>query len=165
MARTGPWALLLADVIAVFHAHRLSSVLPARVASHFDAFGNPNGWMTREELGEFYVGFVLILSLLLFAASRLVQRLSSDLISLPFKSYWFAPEREAFGRARLGGQLCWLGVLVVGLMIVVMRVVARVSLGEPELARTAFPKIIVGFILAMIAFTTLTSIPFGRRNE
>ena len=40
--------------------------LPARLATHFNAAGQPNGWMTREEALQFGLG-ITVLFLLIFS--------------------------------------------------------------------------------------------------
>jgi Protein of unknown function (DUF1648) len=48
--------------------------LPARMATHFDAAGRANGWMTREESFHFSVGFVAVLVLFFSAILWLVEK-------------------------------------------------------------------------------------------
>jgi Protein of unknown function (DUF1648) len=48
--------------------------LSARMATHFDAAGRANGWMTREESFHFSVGFVAVLVLVFSAILWLVER-------------------------------------------------------------------------------------------
>jgi hypothetical protein len=48
--------------------------LPVRMASHFDAAGRANGWMTREGMLYFDIGFLAFLAGVFFAVLLVVQR-------------------------------------------------------------------------------------------
>jgi hypothetical protein len=48
--------------------------LPGRMATHFDAAGRTNGWMSREESFQFSVGFVAVLVLVFFGILLLVDK-------------------------------------------------------------------------------------------
>src|SRR5207237_1170658 len=69
--------------------------LPERVATHFDASGQPNGWMSRHG----HIIFIMLLGLalpLLVAGSFFCLRFFPGRgINLPHREYWLAPERRA----------------------------------------------------------------------
>jgi Protein of unknown function (DUF1648) len=65
------WAAPLAVALRYW---RVWNQLPPRIATHFDAAGHANGWMTREESFHFSVGFVAVLVLVLFGVLLFVER-------------------------------------------------------------------------------------------
>src|SRR5688500_1481613 len=66
--------------------------LPERMASHFDASGVADGWMTRDAYVWFMVGVVTFVSLTMNAAFGSVRFLPNAVINIPRRDYWLAPE-------------------------------------------------------------------------
>jgi hypothetical protein len=64
-------ALSLAAIVLVVAT---SASLPPRVATHFGAGGQANGWMTREGYVAFMLAFAVVLPWLVFAAIALLPR-------------------------------------------------------------------------------------------
>lgn len=83
--------------------------LPDRVASHFDAAGEADGWQSR-------TGFVVVMaatmafSAAVFAGiALLIPRARDNLFNLPHRDDWLAPERRAQTVAQLTGELLLIG--------------------------------------------------------
>ena len=70
-----------------------SAQLPDRVATHFNASGIPNGWMTRGTHIEFTLLMGLVIPAFVLALFSLVRRFPG-LMNIPYKDYWLAPERR-----------------------------------------------------------------------
>ncbi len=71
-----------------------SQQLPERVATHFGLHGEPNGWMQKPSAVMVMGGFGLGLPLLTVVLSFLVRFVPADLVNLPHREYWLAPERR-----------------------------------------------------------------------
>ncbi len=68
--------------------------LPDLVASHFNFWGEPDGWMSK---GSFLVFQAILLIFILGTTSLmpiLFNRLPDAFINIPNKNYWLAPERR-----------------------------------------------------------------------
>jgi len=103
---------VLLVLYAVVHFSNNYSQLPAVVASHFNARGMPNGWQTKQ---AFFVVFAVVSFLIVFVAfgiPRLISALPPQLINLPNKQYWLAPQNLAETRAFLETQFAWFGCAV-----------------------------------------------------
>ena len=100
--------------------------LPAVVAQHFGAQGNPNGWAPR----EFFFGLswfiLLLLSGLLMFTPRLLSRMPVSMINLPNKDYWLAPERKAESLRFMERQMEWMAVITVAFLVLVLFVATYV---------------------------------------
>jgi serine/threonine-protein kinase len=81
-------------LIAVGHGIWAYTVLPERVASHWDGLGNPNGYMSRDGFVSFYLWLMVGLSTLFGGIGALVRVTPDDAVNLPNKEYWLAPERR-----------------------------------------------------------------------
>lgn len=110
-----PFLILLACAAAFIGVTSRCS-LPAVVASHFNAAGVANGFMTRALYVPFTFAFAVVLPLLLvFLSSRALNNPKAR-INLPNHEYWLAPERRAetadFVRRHLARFASMLALLV-----------------------------------------------------
>ncbi|HEX8288490.1 MAG TPA: DUF1648 domain-containing protein [Pyrinomonadaceae bacterium] len=68
--------------------------LPEQVASHFNFWGEPDGWMSKSS----FLVFQVILLVFILGMSSLTPFLFNNLpdafINIPNKNYWLAPERR-----------------------------------------------------------------------
>ncbi len=86
--------------------------LPDVVASHFNARGVANGWQTKSAFFAFFVGAVALASLVGFGIPSIISKMPMDLINLPHKEYWLAPERRTATLASLDSSFAWFGCAV-----------------------------------------------------
>jgi uncharacterized protein DUF1648 len=97
---------------AAIHFFSLYSQLPPVVASHFNAHGTPNGWQTKTIFFAFFVGGLVVASIVSFGVPRLIESLPFDLINLPNKEFWLSPEQRPGTLAFLSSHLAWLGCML-----------------------------------------------------
>jgi uncharacterized membrane protein len=128
----------------------ISGQLPERVATHFDATGHPNGFMTRESCRIFMLTFTLGFPLFIAAVTGLIPWLvPPSLVNLPNRAYWLAPERAQQSRAFLSVQGIWFGcILLVFLSSVDWLVVNANSTVPAQLP-------LKPFVTAMVLFFTV----------
>jgi hypothetical protein len=81
--------------------------LPPRVASHFNALGQADGWMSRELDLEFMAGFTLLVPLSLLGIGLLIGVTPAGAINLPHRDYWLAPERHRETRGYMARHMAW----------------------------------------------------------
>jgi hypothetical protein len=88
----------LALAYAVFFAciYATAGILPLRVSSHFDAAGQPNGWMNRDSYLGFTCAMGIGLPLFIAGVAALAARSPVGSFKIPNRAYWLAPERRAF---------------------------------------------------------------------
>jgi uncharacterized membrane protein len=89
--------------------------LPPWVASHFNAAGYPNAYMTRGFYVRFMLAFGVGLPVVLVALLSRVYSRAQD-VKLPNRAYWLAPERISQTRATLVSFGAWLGSLTVAMV-------------------------------------------------
>lgn len=117
---------------ALAHLAMYYPELPERVASHFDAQGRADGWMSRDAFawtvsltyGLLGGGFLVL--------AQALPRFPDSLINLPNKEHWLAPERRADSLARLGRRLVRFGAVNVVLVAVLVNETIQVNLGGAE---------------------------------
>ena len=147
--------LLIMGLLQLAHFYPL---LPARVASHFDAYGTPNGWAPKEAFLLLRVIILLVPAVILFAGPNLAKS-RPERINLPNKSYWLAPERVGETQLFFRTQMSWFacGVLFVLLYGTSQAMSANLPGGHFDSANMF--RVIAGFI----GFSIIWSIYFIRR--
>jgi uncharacterized membrane protein len=143
------WFLLLAMAGAAFVAVTLPS-LPARMATHFGPSGRADAWSSRGT----YLVFLAVVGLLLpLAIGALTARLGASrpqLLNVPGKEYWLAPERRREGVARLAGAMWWLACLMLALSVAVHGLILLAHRSDPpRLPTVAFIALLAGFLVGM----------------
>lgn len=68
--------------------------LPAKVASHFDSNGLPDGWMSRGECDGIMVVAALIVPGIVIGTMGSAGRIPVSFINLPHRDYWLAADRR-----------------------------------------------------------------------
>jgi uncharacterized membrane protein len=69
--------------------------LPERVATHFGANGQANGWMTRGGHVQFTLLMGAALPAFVMGLFALMSRFPGQALNVSHKEYWLAPERRA----------------------------------------------------------------------
>jgi uncharacterized membrane protein len=151
-----PALATLAALLLVWWLHMRHSLqrLPERIATHFDGAGVPNGWMSRDGLGAFDFLFLAFVLAVILGSGFLIRFLPARMINVPNRDFWFAPERSRQSHARMFTHMLWFACLMVGFLIAVNQLVYLTNLrpGQPRLPFPGFVALLVGFLLAVIAW-------------
>jgi hypothetical protein len=95
--------------IALAHLNWAYSELPERVATHFNAAGQPDDWSTRGGFVVIYVALIGVMAVLFGGLAVLLPRFPGSTVSLPNRDYWLAPERREQTMRRIGEYLLVMG--------------------------------------------------------
>lgn len=138
--------------------------LPPVVASHFDARGIADGFLSRTAYLALTTGLVAVLPLAVVALPGLAAGRGDGLLNLPHRAYWLAPERRAATLAWLRGHCRWLAValsLLMGWLHV--QVVLAQGLQPPRMTGGVLPLTLGVFLVAVLAWTGVLLRRFRRR--
>jgi len=145
-----------ATFTALALAVRQHGSLPERVATHFGANGQPDGWMSRDSHTLGQVGITIFMAGLFFSLSLFLPRVPDRFINLPHRDYWLAPSRRAATFAWLAAMFLWLGALLQAFLGHVFREVWRANLAaRPELRLNSLWLQISLFLLVVGLVITL----------
>ncbi len=151
--------LLLFAVILVVGT---ASQLPPVVASHFDAAGRPNAFMSRSG----YVRFVLFLAIGLPAlVVGILRALYTRAVQLkvPNRDYWLAPQRLDRTRGFLVAHGVWFGSLMVTLVCMVHWLELAANRRQPvHLSSQAFFAVLGAFLIATAVWIAALMFAFRR---
>lgn len=104
---------LLVVLFFVFGASLLASIsmLPDRMATHFDGNGEPNGWMTRSE-HMVIMGFLgAVLPSFIMAICWTTRYMAASSVNIPYREYWMAEERRIESTEFVFEHSVWLACL------------------------------------------------------
>jgi len=140
-----------------------STGLPARVASHFGRGGIANGWMTHDGYIAFMLAFIVLVPLVVVAATGLVPRLATSRISLPHRQYWLAPERKEATVGWFASHGCALGVLLILFRLGVHFLTLEANTRTPaRLDESEFFMVLVGFLVLLAIWIVAIALRFRR---
>jgi len=139
---------VLLVLYAAVHFSRLYSQLPDMVASHFNSRGAANGWQTKQAFFGVFSGVSVIAVVIAFGIPRLVAAMPAQLINLPNKQYWLAPEHQAETKAFLNSYFAWFTCAIFSIIILTFDYAIRSNLhpeNPPNPALMGY--VLVGFLL------------------
>jgi len=93
MKRYLSWIVLLVAAAVFVSTHLMwMQSLPERVATHFNAVGQVNGWMSRSTHSTFMLLFGLGLPCFIMVLMWVMRFLPPNLMNVPKAAYWRSPE-------------------------------------------------------------------------
>ena len=107
-------------------------VLPAKVASHFDAHGRPNGWMSRTADAEILTAVAILVPGIVIGGMGGAGRIPVSFVNLPHREYWLAPERRGAALAVLLKYALWFAALNVLFLAGVQALIVEANLPTPH---------------------------------
>lgn len=157
------WLLfVLLLMFAVIFVNRTAASLPSIVASHFDAAGQPNGFMSRSDYMVLLRVLTLGLPLAVVGILAIVYSRATDL-KMPNREYWLAPQRLERTRAFLIAHGVWLGSMLVAFMCFFhwLELDAN-SQQPPHLSNRLFASGIIVFLVCLAAWIGTLMFAFRR---
>lgn len=146
---------VLLVLYAAVHFSYYYPQLPGVVASHFNGRGVANGWQSKSAFFGVFVGVSVLAVLIGFAIPRMIAAFPVQMINLPNKRYWLAPEHRAETLEFMNGYFAWFACGIYLVMILTFDYAVQQNLhpeNPPDPARMWYA--LAGFLL----FTTVWTI-------
>jgi Domain of unknown function (DUF1648) len=152
-------ALVVALAVASLALAYFYPQLPPVVASHFNAAGDANSWQSKQAFAGTFCFVYLLFATVNLVLPHLIMSLPAELINLPNKGYWLAPERRLHTAHVVGDQLAWLGAgqIIVVALVGQLAINANLPGGDGRLGPAA-----IWFVVAFVFFVVLWLIRFFR---
>lgn len=129
------------------------AALPDTVASHFDASGQPDDWMSKSGFLAVYFALLGLLAVLFIGLPLLIRRLPDSMINVPHKKYWLAPERRSTTLDWFARQLYWFGMLFMLFVISLTHQLLRFNLGKSAGLEKSFWFLLIAYLLITILWS------------
>ena len=157
------WSVFIALLLlAILFVTGTASELPPMVASHFDASGQPNAFMSRSGYIRFMLCFAVGFPVVIVIILTMVYSRATDL-KLPNRDYWLAPQRLNRTRAFLVAHGVWFGSLLVTLVCYVHWLELRANrLLPPHLSNQTFAALMLAFLIATGVWISALMFAFRR---
>ena len=126
--------------------------LPQKMATHFNASGKADGWMSRDGLMLMNFGFLGLAVFLGYLLPWLVGFLPVSLVNVPNKPYWNTPERWPEAERRMTVALQWMGFMLYGWLIALNQLTLRANLHPPPRLGQGFLFLVVAYAVGIIAW-------------
>ena len=154
--------VILAIFAAVYFSYCYQQ-LPEVIASHFDGRGVPNGWQSRSAFFAVFAGVSVLAAVLGFGIPRLIAAMPMQLINLPNKQYWLAPERREESLKFLRLHFAWFGCALFLVIFFAFHYAVQSNLhpGAPP-SISGFWLVLVGFAVFMVVSMRRLFRRFGR---
>jgi len=139
---------VLLVLYAAVHFSNLYPQLPDVVASHFNARGAANGWQTKQAFFSVFIGVSVLAIVVGFGVPRIIAAVPAQLINLPNKQYWLAPEHRAETMAFLNAYFAWFACAIFLIIILTFDYAIQSNLhpeNPPNPARMWY--VLAGFLL------------------
>lgn len=134
-------------------------ILPAMVASHFNAAGIADRWMPKEGFLIFEAVILLFVIAHYTILPLIIEKMPDAIINLPNKKYWLEPERRAETFAKIRKFLQWFSVGLLTLILLVNQQVFKANLMRQNVS----PLIIWTIIGSFVIFAIVWMIIFVRK--
>lgn len=145
--------LVLAILMVAFGASLIASIpmLPNRVATHFNAAGAPDGWMSRSQHLVFMAALGFGLPLFIMGMCWTARYLPMSAINIPHRDYWLAADRRDETVNYMFHQSIWLACLETGFMTGLHWAVVFSNLRQPVDLPLAWILSLTGVFLVGLA--------------
>jgi uncharacterized membrane protein len=149
--------LAICYAILFYYVSTTQDSLPPRIATHFDLYGQPNGWMSRDQLTTFILGFGILLPAFVVAVMAATGWIPVSFVNLPHRDYWLAPERRQATASRLLHFGLWFAsanvLFITGLQWLIVQ--ANLPGAGQHLSGLGLALVAGGFLLATGIWCTL----------
>ena len=147
--------LILAYALFFGYTAATYAQLPAKVASHFDIHGNPNGWMSRGSDIEIMLAVGILVPGIVVGSMGGAGRIPISFINLPHRDFWLAPGQRQSALAVLLRYGLWFAALNVLFLTGLQALTVEANQHQPYHLDMPHLEILAAFYLAAVILWTL----------
>jgi serine/threonine-protein kinase len=126
--------------------------LPARVASHFNGAGAPDGWMSRGAYLWLMAGIGFGMTAFLVGVFYSIRFFPPSTINMPRRDYWLAEERRQETFAFIFRAGVWLATFDAALLLGIHLLVVSANAAQPVRMSSQVWWLVGGFFLAIVGW-------------
>jgi uncharacterized membrane protein len=154
---------VLTEIIIISFILTTVGVLPDNIASHFDATGMPNGFMSKTGYTIFILAFVVGIPSMVVLLMHSILYLSYDNINIPNREYWLSEQNRIGTVQFLKNHVAYLAVFIVTFMGYVHWLLLKANSVQPPKMPNTLLFIGIGvFIVGMLILCFWLLVKFMR---
>jgi serine/threonine-protein kinase len=135
--------------------------LPPVVASHFDLSGTPDATMPRDQFTKLFLAIMVLTSGSMALLPMLIAKLPPQMINIPNRMYWLAPDRIVETKQILQAYLLIFASKLCCFMAVIFWLIVQAHLHNPPQLSTQYVMAATGvFVLMTILWSLKLSARF-----
>ncbi len=133
-------------LIVVCHMAYFWPHLPDKMATHFGANWEPDGWMSKNMFMLTYAGLIGIISMSFLGSIALMKKVPHSMINLPKKEYWLAPERKDETMDYLSETMLRLHNITITFLVAIMHMTIKYNTSGQKIDSELFWILFVAFM-------------------
>ncbi len=110
-------------LICVFELARLWTITPPQMAAHFNIQGNPDRFVSKPEFFWYQIQTVLVVIVVSLLPQILFLVVPVNLVNMPNREYWLAPER----RRETVNRLSSFAAMMFGMILLAIQAAFEIS--------------------------------------
>ncbi len=130
-------------------------LMPQRMASHFAADGQANGWQPRESFFLLMIVVMASSAVVAFFAPWQISTKANARINLPNRDYWLAPERREQTMSYIASTMAWFGCGLLFVLISGTFLALRANLAPDHRFNSEAMLVVLGGFLFGLMFLML----------
>ena len=128
-----PWLIVAAALIgSILQAVFFWPHLPNEVASHFNAAGQADGWMSKTAFVALTLLIQIGLAAMMLGFGWLIKVLPTSMINIPNREYWLADERREQTLGESESLMAWIAAGTAVFMMVIFYLTFDANVGEKK---------------------------------
>ena len=149
--RIGRIFFLIVLLLCAFEMARLWNIMPDQMAAHFNIQGNADRFVPKAEFFRFQLQTMLVVILVSLPLQWMFSVIPPNLINMPNREYWLAPER----RAETMGRISDFGSTMFAIILLALQaacdIAAYANLRTPILFNAALmSKVMIVSVVAIV---------------
>lgn len=156
------WVTLIAGILqsAYFYPQ-----LPETVATHFNASGNADSFSSKLSTGLMEIALLLFITFLFWGLAKFIPKIPNDLINLPNKEFWLAPERKERTLKTISAVIVWFGIATNIFLILTFQSVIQANLSGNYKLTFPFFIMLITYLIAIIALSIYLILIFSSKKK
>ena len=128
-----PWLIVVTALIgSILQAVFFWPHLPNEVASHFNATGQTDGWMSKTAFVALTLLIQIGLAAMMLGFGWLIKVLPTSMINIPNREYWLADERREQTLGESESLMAWIAAGTAVFMMVIFYLTFDANVGEKK---------------------------------
>jgi uncharacterized membrane protein len=115
-----------------------SSMLPQKIATHFNADGKADGWMSHSAFIWYSIGMYYFMGGIFLLSGWIIRKLPTELINIPNRGYWLHPARKEQAVEVLITYLCWIGVATISFLLILTQITILANIHQSIISSEIF---------------------------